>query len=231
MTLQHPVYNTEGKEAGKAVLPEEVFGVAWNNDLVHQVAVSMQANARTPIAHTKNRAEVRGGGRKPWAQKGTGRARHGSSRSPIWRGGGITHGPRNEKDFSKKINKQMRRKALFTMLSRKLKDGEVLFVESFAFAEPKTARAKEMLGNLASVSGFEQLKTKRKNAAFVAIPGNDMNTKKSFSNFGNIEIDEVRNLNVVDLLRKKFLIIESPKEAVAVLVGKTKQKVAATTAK
>jgi large subunit ribosomal protein L4 len=224
MHMESPIYNTEGNQTGKVQLPEQVFGVPWNNDLVSQVVVAMQANMRTPVAHTKDRSEVRGGGRKPWRQKGTGRARHGSSRSPIWRGGGVTHGPRNEKDFSKKINKKMRTQALYSVLSQKLKDGEILFLESMLLGEPKSADAKAILTNLSGADGFSVLSTKRKNVAFIALSVNDVNVKKSFSNFGNVEVDEVRNLNVVDVLSKKFLIFVEPQVAVQSLLEKTEDK-------
>jgi len=112
------IYNANGKKAGSVELPENVFGVAWNDALMHQVVTSMQDNARTPVAHAKTRGEVRGGGKKPWNQKGTGRARHGSTRSPIWKGGGVTHGPRNDKSYARTVPKKMRIKALTMALSR-----------------------------------------------------------------------------------------------------------------
>ena len=100
--METQIYNQKGEVVKKLKLSEEVFALPWNADLVHQVVVSMTSNQRDNIAHTKNRGDVRGGGKKPWRQKGTGRARHGSNRSPIWRGGGVTFGPTNEKNWSKK---------------------------------------------------------------------------------------------------------------------------------
>ena len=122
MGVKIDVYNQEGKVVGDATLPKGIFEVKLNTDLVHQIAVSLSANNRQISAHTKNRGEVSGGGKKPWRQKGTGRARHGSIRSPLWKGGGVTHGPRVERVFEKDIPKKMRRKALFMVLSQKAKD-------------------------------------------------------------------------------------------------------------
>ena len=208
------LYNTKGEKAGTVEVPESIFGLQWNADLVHQVIVGMQANARQPIAHAKTRGEVRGGGKKPWQQKGTGRARHGSTRSPIWKGGGVTHGPRKDKVYAKKINQKMRQKALLVTLSRKFKDGEVIFVDSIEMQEPKARGAKAVLTSLARV--FPAM-TKKKNAALVALPTAHRPTMKSFGNFGNIEVCEVRNLNPVSVFGAKYLIIASPKESLAVL--------------
>ena len=167
--MKSKMYTRDGKETGDVTLPETVFGVTWNPNLVHEVVVGMQANARTSTAHTKDRGEVRGGGKKPWKQKGTGRARHGSSRSPIWTGGGITFGPRSEKDYSVKINKKVRAKALATVLSKKLADQEILFVDSLIMTEPKTKDAKAVLTALAKGTGQDSLATKRKNSAIVVL--------------------------------------------------------------
>ena len=224
--MEATVYDQKGKESGKVTLPKSVFGLPWNADLVHQVVVSQQANARTPIAHTKDRSEVRGGGKKPWKQKGTGRARHGSRRSPIWIGGGVTFGPRNEKDYSKKINKKMRAKALYMVLSKKLKDGEILFVDTLSFSEPKTVQAKKVLSAFGTVPGYESLTTKKKNAALLALDSHDENTAKSFRNFSNVLVEEVRNLNPVTALTYKYLIITKPSDAVLFFeskLGKVKE--------
>lgn len=208
------IYNQTGKEAGKITLPEGVFDLPWNSDLVHQVVVSMQANMRTPVAHAKDRSEVSGGGKKPWRQKGTGRARHGSSRSPIWIGGGVTHGPTNEKNYKKKINKKMKAKALYTVLSRKLKDGEVLFVDKIETGEIKTKNAKEILSSFGKISGFENIAKKKKNALYITTTADDKNTNRSFSNFSNIALGKVENLNLLNILNHKYLIITEPEKSV-----------------
>jgi len=123
------VYNQQGEKVGQVDLPAELFGVPLNRDLVHQVVVTQMANSRQVLAHTKDRSEVRGGGAKPWRQKGTGRARHGSIRSPIWVGGGVAFGPTKERVFAKKINKKMKRQALFMVLSSKVKDKEIVLLD------------------------------------------------------------------------------------------------------
>lgn len=224
IALEASVWNAEGKKAGSVSLPAELFGASWNADLVHQVVVGMQANARPTTAHTKFRGEVSGGGKKPWKQKGTSRARHGSTRSPIWRGGGVTHGPRAEKDYSVKINRKMRVAALASVLSKKYQDGEVLFVDSFATTAPKTKDAKAMLVAIAKGAGTPELATKRKNAAVLAFAKKDSTSEKSFRNIGSLTLEEVRNLNPVDLVTKKFLVIENPTEALPVLTARLTKK-------
>jgi large subunit ribosomal protein L4 len=215
--IEAKIWSVSGKQAGTITLPAEMFSMPWNADLVHQVYEGMRANARPTVANTKFRGEVSGGGKKPWKQKGTGRARHGSNRSPIWRSGGITHGPRAERDFSVKINRKMRVAALMSVLSKKMRDGEVIFVDKLAFAEPKTREARAAIVALAAAAGAPTLATKRVNAAIVAFAKKDTIAEKSFSNIGSIISEEVRNLNTVDLLNKKFLVIENPEASLAVL--------------
>jgi large subunit ribosomal protein L4 len=218
--MEATIYNAKGTSAGKITLSEKAFGLPWNADLVHQVMHSMMSTARQPIAHTKTRGEVRGGGKKPWRQKGTGRARHGSTRSPLWVGGGVAHGPRNDKNYARKVNKTMKAKAFLTLLSKKYKDGEVLFVDSLSFSAPKTAEAKLALANLSKAKGFEKLSTKRKNAAFIALSKKDANAEKSFRNIGSVVVDEARNLNLLDLLKHTLVVIENPQETVKALEAK-----------
>ena len=214
--MKTDIYNQKGEKAGSLELPKAVFGLPWNDDLMHQVVVSAQANKRAPIAHTKGRGDVSGGGKKPWRQKGTGRARHGSIRSPIWVGGGVAHGPTKEKDYSKKINKKMNKKAIFTALSQKLRDNEILFLDKIVLGRTKTKDAAEILKSVSKIKGFEKLAAKRKNKALLALPKKDAEAIRSFRNIPGMEIFETRNLNVLDLLTYKYLIISSPKESLAV---------------
>lgn len=209
-----PIYNTQGKATGDIALPESVFALPWNATLVHEVVLAMQANARANTAHTKDRSEVSGGGKKPWRQKGTGRARHGSRRSPIWVGGGVTFGPRNERDFSKKLNKKARAKALGVTLSRKLADGEMVFVDSFSFTEPKTKDARAIIGALAKLEGKEELVTKSRNAALVLLPARDEHVERSFRNFGNVSVMQAKDASVLDLLTYKYVIVADPQASV-----------------
>lgn len=217
MIMDTKVYTQDGVESSTITLPDAVFGVAWNPDLVHGVVIAMQSNARAGTAHTKDRSEVAGGGKKPWRQKGTGRARHGSNRSPIWTGGGVSHGPRSDKDYSKKINKKVRAKALATTLSKKHSDGEVIFVDSLQFAEPKATAAKAMVAALAKGTANESLANKRKNAALIVLPARNEAVEKSFRNFGNIEVVQVKDVNPLNLLTYKYVVVADPATAVASL--------------
>jgi large subunit ribosomal protein L4 len=176
------IYSAKGTKASTMTLPEKVFGLKWNGDLVHEVVTSMLANKRAGTAHTKDRSEVSGGGKKPWKQKGTGQARHGSNRSPIWVGGGITHGPRNEKDYSKKINKKARVKALFTILSKQYASGAVLLVDDLALSTIKTKDAQAVLTNLAKVESFAKLGGGKRTTTLVVVPELTDTITKSFAN-------------------------------------------------
>ena len=222
--MELPIFSMQGKKVGTIALPESIFGMPWRNDLVHQVTTAMQANARQNRAHTKDRAEVSGGGKKPWKQKGTGQARAGSSRSPIWRHGGVTFGPRSERDYSEKVNRKMRISALIAVLSKKAKDGEIILVDKFIFATPKTATAKSVVSALATGAGAKTLVTKKKNAALLALAAYDANTIKSFHNFGNLTTEEVRNLNPLNVMTNKYLVIEKPEEAFAALLARAASK-------
>lgn len=213
------LYSLAGKEVGTVDLPKEIFGLTFNSDLVHQVVTSMMSNARAGTADTKGRGEVRGGGRKPWKQKGTGRARHGSSRSPIWKGGGVTHGPLAEKNYKKKINKKMRVKALFMVLSQKLKDGNILFVDSLEFKTAKTKDASKAFTTLASVSGFERLKGKKR-TALVALPEKNDSTLRAIKNLPQLETTYVKDLNPVELLSSKYLVMTDAKKSFETLLSR-----------
>jgi len=221
--IEAKVYNVEGKTTGKVELPEALFGVKWNNDLVFQVATAMQANLRRTIADTKDRSEVRGGGKKPYRQKGTGRARHGSSRSPIWIGGGITHGPLSEKDYSQKINKKMKAKAFLTVLSKKLAEDEVIFVEDVPMTAIKTKQAQTYLNNLAK-AGFKTLNYQKGNRALVSVSKSDAKVAKSFRNIKSAKVSELRDINMLDLLNYKYLVVANPTDSLVALKARAKME-------
>ena len=215
--MESIIYNQKGKEAGKINLPEKVFSAKWRADLVHQVVEGMRSNKRAGTADTKDRGEVRGGGKKPWKQKGTGRARHGSSRSPIWVGGGVTHGPLAEKNYKRKISKSMRAQALFSVLSKKQKDREILFVDSLEMSETKTKNAKEVMENLAKGAKARQIAVSKTPKVLVALFGRNEKAEKSLRNLPQLEIVFVKNLNPLDVLNFKYLLIERPEESVKFL--------------
>ena len=199
------VYNQKGKEIATTLLPKEIFDVKMNPDLVHQVVQSQMANRRQKTAKFKDRAEVRGGGRKPWRQKGTGRARHGSIRSPIWRGGGVTFGPTAEKVFTKKIPKKMKRKALFMVLSAKAKEGVILILDGLKIEKPKTKVMAEIFKKLFLDKG----------TGLIILPQKDENILKSARNISKTKTILAKDLNVLDLLSYKYLIM--PKESIKVI--------------
>lgn len=194
--MKYPVHNQSGKEEGSITLSKEIFEVPMNADLVHQVFVSQTSNQRQNSAHTKMRGEVRGGGRKPWRQKGTGRARHGSTRSPIWIGGGVSGGPRNERNYKKDIPKTMKRKALFMVLSEKAKNNFLVVLDKIDIDVPKTKKMAEMIKNLPAQRGSRLVAYEEKNNKIFLAARNIAKT-------GALE---ARNLNLVDLLNYKYLL-------------------------
>ena len=204
------VYNLKNEKVGTMELPENVFGVRWNPVLVKQVLEAQQANSRDPWAHAKDRSEVRGGGKKPWRQKGTGRARHGSIRSPLWVGGGKAHGPRKERDYSQGVNKKMKRSALFSALSRKAKDGEVKIFESLAVDAPKTKVLASVLAALLNMK-----KTAKRYDVLLVDSAANKNLFRASLNLQKTKTIDAASLNVLDVLNHKNLFLG--KEAVAMI--------------
>ena len=197
-------YNLQNQTVGTVEIPDRVFAAKWNATLVKQVLDAQLANQRDPWAHVRDRSEVRGGGIKPWRQKGTGRARHGSIRSPLWRHGGKAHGPRNDKDYSQKVNKKMKHVALFATLSKKMKEGDIKFLENFELSAPKT---KILSTALRPMLGLK--KTDRKyDVLFVAANSGDKGIFRASSNLPKTKALDAASLNVFDILNYKHVFIE-----------------------
>lgn len=200
--MKAAIYSQNGKKLEETIsLPNDIFGVKLNQDLVFQVAVSQMANKRRIIAKTKNRSEVSGGGRKPWRQKGTGRARHGSIRSPIWRKGGVTFGPRTDVVFKKDISKKMRRKALFMVLTSKAKNEHLIILEDLKLETPKTKLMAEILAKLPT-----------KGTRLLILPRKDEAILRATKNISKTKVELAQNLNVLDLLAFNYLVL--PKDSI-----------------
>jgi len=199
------VYNQEGKEVSELKLNEAIFNLPWNADLVHQAVRIALANQRQVLASTKDRSEVSGGGRKPWRQKGTGRARHGSIRSPLWKGGGITFGPTKERNFKLKINKKMARKAFLTALSTKAKDSELLVLDDLKLSVPKTKEMAKIMKNFPQVKTSLLVLLDRRSLGEGGANKNE-NLKRAGRNLPNLGIINIDNLNILDILKYKHLI-------------------------
>ena len=199
--MQVDVFNQQNEKTEIIDLPVKIFGVKWNPDLVHQVLATQLANRRTPVAHAKGRGEVRGGGKKPWRQKGTGRARHGSIRSPLWKGGGVTFGPTKERKFAKKINKRMKRLAIFSVLSKKLADNAIKIVDVLD-NETKTKTISVFLKKMSSNSDKARL------SMLLISASANKNIHRAISNIKNIDAISSYSLNIYDLLKYKNIILE-----------------------
>ncbi|MFA6131861.1 MAG: 50S ribosomal protein L4 [Patescibacteria group bacterium] len=192
------LYNQEGNKIGEVDLNPSLFEVKPDEAFVHRAVVAQQANSRQVLAHTKGRGEVRGGGRKPWKQKGTGQARHGSRRSPIWVGGGITFGPTNERNFSIKFNRTERRKALAMVLSDKVLENKFIVVDSLVMPEAKTKLAAALLKKM-PIGRHNLVVLEPENKIF----------QKIVRNIPSVTPISVKSLNVVEILSNDTLVISS----------------------
>ncbi len=215
MSIKLSVYNQEGEKKEDISVSEKVFGVDLNEGLIYQAVVAQMSNKRQVLAHTKDRSEVRGGGRKPWRQKGTGRARAGSNSSPIWIGGGVTFGPLKTRNFSKKINKKMKQKALMMVLSDKVKNDNIAIVEELKMKEFKTKIFNEIISKIEK--NFKKDENKKRSILIIN-DQKDNKIKYSGRNIPEIKVLNLENINIIDLLKYNKLILT--KKAVEKIVEK-----------
>ncbi len=189
------LYNRDGKQVDEIEVQASLFGAPFKQGALHQTAVSQAARRRQGTASSKDRSEVRGSGSKPWPQKGTGRARHGSVKSPIWVGGGVTFGP-HPRDFSNKVPKKMRRVALKSALSDKVKEGKLIIVDDFAVDTPQTKKVASLLNKLNVTGG-----------ALIASDQPDLNLIKGARNLPRVKTILARQLNALDVLTYNYLVM------------------------
>lgn len=205
--LEVDVYNSKGQKEGKISLNPEVFGQKINWDLLHQATLAYAANKRLVQASTKTRGQVRGGGRKPWRQKGTGRARAGSSRSPIWQGGGVVFGPTSDQNYKKKIPQAIKNQAVTIALSAKVSKKRFLVLDKLSINQPKTKELTTVLTKL-PIEG----------SALLILPAKDEKIIRAARNIPYLETLPVSNINAYNLLRFNYLIILS--DAIKLLENK-----------
>jgi len=203
--MKTKLYNQKGEEIGDYTLPKSIFEIEFNPDLLHQVVLSQSSNRRQGTAKAKDRGEVSGGGKKPWRQKGTGRARHGSIRSPLWAGGGATFGPTNLKNYKKIVPKNMRRKAILMVLSQKAQNNLILILDKFETEKPATKE---------TAKGFKKLFLEKGNG-MVVLPEMDKNAILSVRNIKDARVMQAKDLNAFDLLQCKYVVM--PKKSVEII--------------
>lgn len=190
------VYNLEGKKVSDIELSPEIFGLKNNDELLHQAYVAIQSNQRQVLAHTKDRGERSGSGKKPWKQKGTGNARVGSVRTPVWRGGGIIFGPTKDRNFKKDINKKMMRKAILLALSAKFKSERIIVLEKLELTEKKTKKFAEIIKNL-----------KVKGSTLIGFSKEESELRRYSKNLKKISNALSSDLNVFDIMNHQNLIL------------------------
>ena len=201
--MQVPLRNMNGETVGQIELKEDVFGVPVNMSVMHQAFIRQLANARLGTADTMTRGEVSGGGRKPWRQKGTGRARQGSTRAPHWRKGGIVFGP-HPRSYEQSMPRKMRRLALRSALASKLQEDRIVVMDSLEFETPQTKRMLDVLGSLGIAS-----------TALVLLPAKNENVERSVNNLKGVKTLRAGYLNVRDLVGFDYVII--PLQALEVI--------------
>ncbi len=202
MSIKVKVYNQSAAPVKDLDLSAKVFGLKANADLLHQAVITQQANERQVLAHTKDRSEVKGGGKKPWKQKGTGRARVGSSRSPLWIGGGVTFGPTKDRNFSKKLNKKMRQQAILMALSDKIAQSSLVIIDTLKMAEFKTKQFDAML------KAFEKSVLPADRRSLLVINSEkDEKARYSGRNLKGVTFINPENINIVALLSSRQVLM------------------------
>lgn len=219
MAIKIKVHNQIGEAVGEMNLSDKVFGVETNNEVIRQVVVSAMANQRKVLAHTKTRSNVRGGGKKPWKQKGTGRARAGTIRSPLWVGGGITFGPLKDRNFKMKINKKMNQKAICMALSDRAKNEKLVILNEIKLDEFKTKKFEEIIKKLeigsktpeapAKEAKAKKVKAKKRSVLMILDKKNE-GIVRSGKNLAGVQIINSGNVNLLDLLKYRELVITEP---------------------